>query len=92
MPFPGLNGQPAYEAGSGATRNGFTIQPIAVLPGDVTPRKEEKARGPAQDAAWSADGRRIAFMSERDSNPGIYVVNSDGSGQRRLTYTAGTRR
>ncbi len=35
--------------------------------------------------AWSPDGRRIAFVSERDGNPEIYVMNSDGSGQRNLT-------
>jgi dipeptidyl aminopeptidase/acylaminoacyl peptidase len=85
VPFPGLNGQLAYEAGSGATRNVFTIQPLAGSPTDVTPLKEDNARAPARDAAWSADGRRIAFMSERDGNPEIYVMNSDGSGQRRLT-------
>ena len=34
---------------------------------------------------WSPDGRRIAFESLRDSNGEIYVVNADGSGQRRLT-------
>jgi dipeptidyl aminopeptidase/acylaminoacyl peptidase len=83
--FPGLNGQLAYEAGSGATRNVFAIQPLAGSARDVTPLKEDNARAPARDAAWSADGRRIAFMSERDGNPEIYVMNSDGSGQRRLT-------
>lgn len=36
-------------------------------------------------AAWSPDGRRIAFVSERDGNPEIYVMNTDGSGQRNLT-------
>jgi Tol biopolymer transport system component len=36
--------------------------------------------------AWSPDGRRIAF-SRRDSqyNDNIWVMNSDGSGQRQLT-------
>ena len=31
------------------------------------------------------DGRRIAFVSERDGNPEIYVMNADGSQQTRLT-------
>jgi Tol biopolymer transport system component len=35
--------------------------------------------------AWSPDGRRIAFMSDRDGNFEIYVVNADGSQERRLT-------
>jgi Tol biopolymer transport system component len=44
--------------------------------------------------AWSPGGRKIAFLSnrdgnsfvsKRDSNPEIYVMNTDGSGQRNLT-------
>ncbi len=35
--------------------------------------------------AWSQDGTKIAFMSDRDGNDEIYVMNSNGSGQIRLT-------
>ena len=34
---------------------------------------------------FSPDGTRIAFMSNRDGNPEIYVMNRDGSDVRRLT-------
>ena len=34
---------------------------------------------------FSPDGKQIAFMSGRDGNPEIYVMNADGSGLRRLT-------
>ena len=34
---------------------------------------------------YSPDGTRIAFMSARDGNAEIYVMNADGSNQRRLT-------
>jgi TolB protein len=34
---------------------------------------------------FSPDGTRLAFMSGRDGNPEIYVMNVDGSGVRRLT-------
>lgn len=37
--------------------------------------------------AWSPDGRRIAFYSERDGNAEIYVMNADGAGVTRLTNT-----
>ena len=42
-------------------------------------------------ASWSPDGRRIAFMSERDAigveePQNIYVMNADGSAQTRLTF------
>jgi Tol biopolymer transport system component len=40
-----------------------------------------------QDGSWSPDGSRIVFTSHRDSNVSteIYVMNADGSNQRRLT-------
>ena len=41
--------------------------------------------------AWSPDGRRIAFVSDRDGNFEVYVMNADGSGQRNLTRNAGIR-
>jgi TolB protein len=34
---------------------------------------------------FSPDGTRMAFMSNRDGNPEIYVMNVDGSGVRRIT-------
>ncbi len=42
---------------------------------------------PANDynAAFSPDGKRLAFVSERDGNLELYSVNADGSGLKRLT-------
>jgi WD40 repeat protein len=37
---------------------------------------------------WSPDGAKIAFTSWRGGNPGIYVMNADGSGQTRLSDAA----
>jgi Tol biopolymer transport system component len=43
--------------------------------------------GPSNDSdpSWSPDGKKIAFVSDRDGNSEIYVMNADGSGQTRLT-------
>ena len=38
---------------------------------------------------FSPDGRRIAFTSNRDQQGEIYVMNPDGTGQKRLTRRAG---
>jgi dipeptidyl aminopeptidase/acylaminoacyl peptidase len=45
----------------------------------------KSARGDVQTPAWSPDGRKLAFVSERDGNAEIYVMNADGSGQENLT-------
>ena len=42
--------------------------------------------------AWSPDGRRIAFSSERDGNAEIYVMDADGSELARLTSSPGKDR
>ena len=39
--------------------------------------------------AWSPDGKRIAFTTNRDGNYEIYGMNADGSGQRNLTNHPG---
>lgn len=37
---------------------------------------------------WSPDGQRIYFLSTRDGNSEIYVINADGSGETNLTNHA----
>jgi Tol biopolymer transport system component len=39
--------------------------------------------------AWSPDGKRIAFLSKRNSDLDIYMMNADGSGQH-LFYDSGS--
>ena len=38
------------------------------------------------EPAWSPDGSKIAFVSDRDGNYEIYVMDANGSNQERLTY------
>jgi Tol biopolymer transport system component len=61
-----------------------------------TPAMVERNYDPTSDApscgwqhdltpAWSPDGSKIAFTSDRDLNGEIYVMNADGTGQTNLT-------
>ena len=55
----------------------------------LTPRGSDLRAGldDQRRPGWSPDGRRIAFVSKRDGNDEVYVMNADGSGQRNLTRT-----
>ena len=46
-----------------------------------SPKSEERY------PCWSPDGKQIAFISDRDGPPNLYVMKADGSGVRRLTRT-----
>ena len=37
-----------------------------------------------QSPAWRPDGRALAFVSSRGGNPGIWTINTDGTGRRPL--------
>jgi TolB protein len=69
-------------AGSGEPR---TWQ-IFAMNADGTNRQQWTQSG-ADDITpvWSPDGRRIAFVSQRDGNREIYVMNTDGSGLVNIT-------
>jgi Tol biopolymer transport system component len=41
---------------------------------------------PEYDLSWSPDGKKLLFVSERDGNAEIYVMEASGNKQTRLTY------
>jgi Tol biopolymer transport system component len=47
------------------------------------------AKGYDAEGAFSADGKMIAFCSDRDGDPDLYVMNADGAGLRQLTNEPG---
>jgi hypothetical protein len=40
------------------------------------------------DPSWSPDGTRLAYQGDRDGSA-VYVINADGSGEKRLSPTPG---
>jgi Tol biopolymer transport system component len=70
-----------------------------VDPGDGGATRLTDAPGVDGDAAWSPDGSRLVFVSDRDRNgrclfhdcagfaTEVYVMNADGGAQRRVTRT-----
>jgi Tol biopolymer transport system component len=46
-------------------------------------------QSPSTVPAWSPDGRWIAFSPDRSFTGGVFIIASDGSGQRQLTKTGG---
>ena len=83
--FPGENGEIAFVGHDG--KNGeeiFTVSPSGARPKQLT-RGESHKKSPA----WSADGRRVAFVKLRDPtlHGDIYTMRANGTDQAVVTST-----
>ena len=82
---PGLNGIFALD---GVTGTGNIHSTPSTPGGSLTRLTFDAAQ--ENDAAWSPDGRKIAFTSRRDGGDAeIYIMNADGSDQVRFTVSTG---
>jgi tricorn protease len=103
VPDDGLSKRPARISAVGNIED-FELSPkgeraLFVARGDVFTAPIEK--GPTRNltqssgahdkwARWSPDGRRIAFISDRDGEEEIYLVDQDGSGEPEQLTDGGT--
>jgi Tol biopolymer transport system component len=70
-----------------STGNPIPITPTATKNVDLTPTRLTKGTGNNRAPHFSPNGNQIVFLSDRDGNVEIYLMNTDGSEPRRLTYT-----
>lgn len=86
--FPGQNGPIAFtrtiQVGIVMQDEIFTMNPNGTL-------QVNRTNNPANDRepAFSANGSKIAFVSDRDGNHEIYTMNADGTGVARVTNSPG---
>lgn len=77
----------AFVGGSGASSE------IWIVNSNQTDARQLTLNSAADfDPAWSPDGSRIAFTSQRDGNNEIYVMSADGTNAVRLTNAAAADR
>jgi TolB protein len=86
------NGLIAFASGSTFRVSGprAVSQIWVVKPNGSDLRRLTHSRANNAFPAWSPDGKKIAFFRDSASDPTksyLYVMNADGSGQRRLTST-----
>src|SRR3954469_12169802 len=79
--FPGQNGPFAFGFGGGSI---VTVNPDGTGRKTVVPLTGGVAAG-ATEPAWAPDGTKLAYSSKIGGTGGIFIVNADGSGVRRVT-------
>ena len=86
---PGANGRIAFASDRTGTFEVFTMNADGSDVRQLTPNGDVNptTNAPAQDRepAWSPDGQRLAFRSDRAGNNDVWVMNADGTGATNLT-------
>ena len=80
-PAPKANGKIAFVSG----RDGERLHIYVMNPDGAGLARLTEGLSYNVEPAWSPDGARLAFVSNRDGNFEIYVMSADGSNVRRLT-------
>lgn len=68
------------------TPNHYDTEIYTIRPNGKGLKRLTDMEGINTSPSFSPNGNRIAFVSDRGGNPQIYVMNSDGSNQHRITY------
>ena len=79
-------GQIAYEAN---IEGNFEIFILDLSNSDATPENITNNFSDDYDPSWSPNGERLAFVTHRDGNPEIYIMDADGSELINITESRG---
>jgi Tol biopolymer transport system component len=84
--YPGANGRIAY---SGFTTGGPSYDDddiYSVLPDGTSRRQLTTNPNPENSPAWSANGRRLAFVRTLDGRSQIFTIRADGGDETQVTH------
>ena len=70
---------------SGFNSDVYVVPAAGGTPVNLTNQPASNPSGWDASPSWSPDGSRIAFISDRDGNPDIWVMDADGSNPANLT-------
>jgi Tol biopolymer transport system component len=89
-PVPGQGpGGPAFASAPTPVREYSDVWRIA-SDGSGAPEQLTDAPGDDRAGSYSPDGRTIVFDSTRDGDTELYLMDADGSNERRLTFDPGS--
>ena len=86
-----LSRSPAVVSTYDPSQMGAPRNQIIVMDSKGLNKKELTVSGDNYDPSWSPDGSKIVFISNRTGASEVWIMNKNGSGQRKLTDTKATR-
>lgn len=72
-----------------AMDEGNNLNIMTISPDGKDAAKLTTGAGSNENPSWSPDGRHIVFMSTRTGSAELFVMNVDGSNQKRLSFSGG---
>ena len=90
--FPGKNGKIAFSSNRNGDPSSFEVYSMRPFPEGSANQPVNLSTTAGQDLspAYSPDGKKIAFHSNRDGDPEIFVMDATGASQDQLTANSST--